>query len=113
MRGSLRVAHDAEFGRQHDVVAAVGDGLADQDLVGPEAVLVGGVEHRDAKIDRVMDGGDRLGVIGGAVELRHPHASQSLLAAGQALRSQCPLLHDLTLLRVDLTPTRAGPLDLQ
>ena len=41
-------------------VAAVADRLADQLLVLPHAVHVGGVEEIDAALDRVMDGRDRF-----------------------------------------------------
>ena len=35
------------------------------------------VEERDAKLDRVIECGDRLFLVGGAVGLAHPHAAQA------------------------------------
>ena len=41
-----------------------------------------------------MDRRDRLDFIAGAVELRHPHATQALRRYGQALATELPLLHE-------------------
>jgi len=67
----------AELGGQLDVVAAAGDGLADQLLVREGAVHVGGVEERHAEVEGPVDGGDRLGLVAAAVELRHAHAAEA------------------------------------
>src|SRR3954470_20436000 len=45
---AVRTAHDAEFRRQHHVVAAAGDGTSDQSLVVPAAVAHGCVDQGDA-----------------------------------------------------------------
>ena len=78
-----------ELGPEHHLVTPAPDGLAEQPLVVPEpavrlarhrrgrAVDVGSVEEVDAEVDRRADGGDRLGTIGFAVELGHPHASEA------------------------------------
>ena len=42
-----------------------GDRLADELLVGERAVHVGGVEEGDAEVEGAVDGGDRLGLVGG------------------------------------------------
>ena len=89
------VAHDAELGGQHHLVAAVGDRPPDQLLVGARAVHVGGVEQRDPEVERAVDRRDRLGLVGAAVELRHAHAAQALRRYGQALRAERALLHGL------------------
>ena len=72
-----RVPDVAELGGQHDLLAPVGDGPADQHLVGERPVHVGGVEQRDAEVERAVDGGDGLALVGGAVELRHAHAAEA------------------------------------
>src|SRR5207253_916720 len=46
-------------------------------LVAADAVHVGGVEHRDAELERAMDGLDRLLVVAAAVEIGHAHAAQT------------------------------------
>ena len=80
-------ALDAELRREHDLVAATGDRPPDELLVGEGAVHVGGVEQRHAEVERAVHDGDRLGLVaavGGAVEVRHPHAAQALGADGEA-----------------------------
>ena len=62
-RGVVRVAHEPELRREHDLVAAAGDRPADQLLVGERAVHVGGVEEGDAELERAVDRRDRLGVV--------------------------------------------------
>ena len=66
----------AELGRHHDVLPAIRDRPADERLVDEGAVHVGRVQHRHAEVQCPVDGADRLGVVGGAVELAHPHATQ-------------------------------------
>src|SRR5579875_2604528 len=89
----LRVADDAELGRQHDLVAARADRLADQPLVGVRPVDVGGVQQRHAQVQGAVDGGDRLLFVGDAVELRHAHAAEALGRDGQSLASKLALIH--------------------
>ena len=71
------LAHVAELGGEDDLVAAAGDRPADQLLVGERAVHVGGVEEGDAELERAVDRRDRLGLVAGAVELRHAHAAEA------------------------------------
>ena len=67
----------AEFGREHDLVAAAGDRAADESLVGERPVHVGGVEERDAEVERAMDRGDRFVLVRRSVELGHAHAAEA------------------------------------
>ena len=53
------------------------DRPADQLLVGERAVDVGGVEERDAELERAVDRRDRLVVVARAVELGHAHAAEA------------------------------------
>ena len=71
----------AELRREHDLVAAALDRLADERLVlaGLRAVDVGGVEEGDAELERPVDRRDRLGLVRLAVPGRHPHAAEALL----------------------------------
>ena len=66
---------------------------ADEHLVGVRPVHVGRVEERDPELERPVDGGDRLGVVPGPVEVGHPHAAQALAGDRQSLRSERDRLH--------------------
>ncbi len=87
-RRVVRVARDPELRRQQHLVATLGDRAADEHLVRVRPVHVGGVEHRHAEIERVVDGRDRLGVVGGAVELRHAHAAEPLRGGDETLGAE-------------------------
>ena len=76
-RDAVGVALVAELGRDDDLVAAAGDRLPDQTLVGERPVHVGGVEESAARVEGVLDDVDRLGVVGVAVELAHAHAAEA------------------------------------
>src|SRR5205823_5609147 len=52
------------------------NGPPDELLVGVRPVHVGGVEERDAEIERAVDRRNRLGLVGRAVELAHAHAAE-------------------------------------
>jgi len=84
----LRLAVDAEPGavlrslvaelrREDHGFAPVGDGPADELLVGEGAVHVCGVEERHAELEGPVDRRDRLTLVTGAVELRHAHAAEA------------------------------------
>ena len=72
------VAHDAELGGDDRLVAAPGQRLADEHLVGVRPVHVGGVEEGDPELEGPVDGGGRLGVVRRPVEVGHPHAAEAL-----------------------------------
>ena len=74
---------DAELRGEHDLVAVAGDGLADELLVGAEAVHVGGVEERDAELAGPSERGDGLVAVDGAVGEAHPHAAEPLSGDGE------------------------------
>src|SRR3546814_8125134 len=59
------------------LLAAPLDGLADEHLIGVRAVHVGGVEQVEAALQRVVDGGDRFGVVVRTVERAHAHAAEA------------------------------------
>ena len=85
--GIVGIADDPELGRQHDLVAPVGDRAPDELLVGVRAVAVRGVQQCDPEVECTMDRRHRLALVGAAVELGHAHASQPLSGDGQSLRS--------------------------
>ena len=78
-RAAAGVGDEAELRRQHDLVAAVLDGAADEFLVGVRPVDLGGVDERDAQVERPVDRADRLGVVGAraGVGRGHPHGAQA------------------------------------
>ncbi len=83
----------AELRREHHLVATSLDGRPDESFVGEGPVHVGGVQERDARIERFVDRRDRLRVVPDAVELTHPHAAESLRGDLETL-AQCATFHD-------------------
>jgi hypothetical protein len=73
-RVALRAELDADDGA---VARAAGERAADEQLVVAHAVEVAGVEERDAGVERRVDGGDALGLVGRAVEIGHAHAAET------------------------------------
>ena len=73
--GAAAGRDDAELRGQDHLVAAVLDRPADELLVGVRAVDLGGVELRDAEVQRPVDGVNRLGVAAGSdvVVARYRH----------------------------------------
>jgi hypothetical protein len=71
-------ADDAELRRQDDAVAAAGDRPPDELLVVAQPVHIGGIEERHAEPERPVDRRQRLGLVGGSVDLAHPHATETL-----------------------------------
>ena len=49
---------------------------ADQQFVVPGAVVVAGIEQRDAGVERGVDGGDALALVCGTVHPGHAHAAE-------------------------------------
>src|SRR5262249_36645661 len=74
--GPVGPAQRAELDRELHFVAAAFDGAADQELVVPHAVEVAGVEEGDAPLDRALDGGDALVLVGLAVHAGQAHAAE-------------------------------------
>ena len=87
------VGEQADLGGQHRTLAvAAGQRPADQFLVGVRPVGVGGVDQRHAEVERLVDDGDRDGVVTRGFHVigeGHPHAAQADdadLGAGAAER---------------------------
>ena len=87
--------HQADLGGEDRLVAAAGEGAADQLLVGERPVDVGGVDERHAEVERAADDLDRDVVVAllGAVGPGHAHAAEADGADGGARRAQGALLH--------------------
>jgi hypothetical protein len=62
-RTTTGMRHEAELGRQHDLVAPARDGPADEFLVGERSVDLCGVDEGDAQVEGPVDGADGLVVI--------------------------------------------------
>ncbi len=77
----------AELGGEHHFVAPALNRFADQHLILEGAVHVGGIEEIHPVIERQVNGCDGLGVVGGAIKLRHSHASQPHARNFQAERA--------------------------
>jgi hypothetical protein len=52
-------------------------GPTDEQLVVAHAVEVAGVEQGDAGVERGVDGGDALRLVGRTVDAGHPHAAEA------------------------------------
>jgi hypothetical protein len=83
-------ANVAELGCQKHLVALAGDGPADQLLVPANAVHVGGIQERDAALDRVVDRRDRFFFAAAGVEFAHPHAAEPDRRYFGSVRPQSP-----------------------
>ena len=70
-------AHVPELRRDHDLVAAAGDRLADELLVRDRAVHVGRVEEGDSELERALDRRDRLALVGGRRRTRTSPCSRA------------------------------------
>jgi hypothetical protein len=68
---------DAELRGEGYLVTTVGENFADQLLVLPAAVHVGGVDERDADVDAVVQGGQRFAVVDLAVYGRQRHCPET------------------------------------
>ena len=71
------VAADRELAGELQLVAASLDRAAQELLVVPRPVHVGGVEEGHADVERAADRRGRLVLVRGSVELGHPHAAES------------------------------------
>src|SRR5208282_3180429 len=70
------VAHDAVLGGQKDFLAAVANGLADEDFIVAVTINVGGIQEVHAEFDGAMNGGNGFDVIPGAIKFGHAHAAK-------------------------------------
>jgi hypothetical protein len=74
----------AEFGRQHHAAAPPFDRLADQLFIVARAVGVGGIEERDAAIERLVNKRNAFIVAARAVDAGKRHAAESDYRHGDA-----------------------------
>ena len=81
----------AELGREHDLLAATGDRLADQQLVGLRAIYVRGVDQVGAELQRTTHGGLTGLLLRRAVGDAHAHAAEA--DGSHTHFSQITLLH--------------------
>src|SRR4029077_12005901 len=89
---TARPADVAELAGNEELVALALDRLANQLLVDPGRIGIGGVEHGDAEVDATVNGGDALDVVGHAVICAHAGAAEPDRRHAQAL-SQLPIFH--------------------
>jgi len=71
------VGNQAVLGRQHYLVASVGDRAADQLLVDVGPVDLGGVEQGDSEVERPVDRADRLVVVALGCRIGRGHAHRA------------------------------------
>src|SRR4051794_22636703 len=89
---AVLAAHVAELrGDQRALPAPLAQRAADKPLVGERAVHVGGVEQGHAELERAVDGAHRLALVGGPVELRHPHAPEAERSRFEAVAADAAL----------------------
>jgi hypothetical protein len=70
-------SQEPELHAHHGLLAvASSQRFAQQQLVVAHAVVVAGVEQRDPRVERRLDRGDALGLVGRAVEVGHAHAAE-------------------------------------
>ena len=74
-------------------MAATCQGPPDERLVVAVAVGVGRVDEVDAQVEGVVQRGDRLGLVGGAVGAGHPPAAQADRRDVDAAPTQLSLVH--------------------
>src|SRR5579862_1353149 len=92
--GIFRIANDAEFSGENDLVALALDGAPDKFFVGVRSVNVGGVEKGDAEFESAVDGSDRFVVVASGVKLGHAHTAESLGGHFEACVTESARLHD-------------------
>ena len=95
-----RIAQDAELGGQEHLLPFAFDRFPHQRFVGVRAIHVGGVEQRDAQLQRPVQRDDGFLPIGaGGVEVAHAHASQPQGGDDGTVGTQFTLLHCAALMR--------------
>src|SRR5271168_378523 len=103
-----RRAHDAELGRDYELVSAPANRAADQLLVAMRPVGVGRVPERDAEFERALEGVHRLRVVARPVEIRHAHTSEAERRYLQSASAKFPGFHFFSLLRVARSSTASA-----
>src|SRR4030095_10106995 len=73
---SAGVANDSELGRDNHTMAFAANATSKQLFVGVGAGNTGSMEEGGSKLDRALDGSERLRIVPLAIELRHPHTSK-------------------------------------
>lgn len=89
--GDLHAGLGGEDGR----LPASRKGPAEKLFVDERAVALRGIQQGDAELQRAVDGGQRLALVGGAVEDAHAHAAQALNTGDQALTAECAVFHEV------------------
>jgi hypothetical protein len=107
----VRVADEAEFRRDDELLALALDRLSDELLVGVRAVHVGGVEEVHPELERAMDRGDGFSLVALiAVKFGHSHAAEAHGGCLESLCAEFPMLHSLPWASVsEQTNVRPGP----
>src|ERR1039457_4347442 len=85
---------EAELCGEDHPVASPLESAANQLLVGPGTVDLGGVQEGASKLDRAMNGGDGLALValaGRAVRRAHPHTAEADGTDVQTAVSECSL----------------------
>src|SRR5262249_39373425 len=95
----VRRAHDAELAREDDLVAPPAEELPDELLVRAHPVDVRRVEEIAAELEGARHHGERLLLVAGPVELRHPHAAEAERRNAGPVVSELPGFHGETIKR--------------
>ncbi len=93
LEAAVRVADVAELGGHHHPFGALAHGAADQLLVAPDAVGVGGVEEIHPEVEGAVDRGERFRVVPPGVEIRHSHAAEAEGEDFEPLGAELARLH--------------------
>ncbi len=75
--GIVGIAHVAELGRDDHTIALSLDCPTNQLFVRERSVHIGGVQHVDAELERLMNRRDRFLLVARTVKLRHAHAAKA------------------------------------
>ena len=96
---TVRSPHEPELDADDRLLALpAAKCLPDEELVVPGRVVVAGVEQRDPGVERSLDGGDRLRLVGGAVEVGHAHTAEPERGDGEAACAEGARVHGILLL---------------
>ena len=91
---AVGAAHRSAFDHDEGALAlAALERVADQHFIVAHAVEIAGVDCRDAGLERGMDGGDGLGIVGRPVDARHAHAAEPKGGNQRAVTAEEKSLH--------------------